>query len=50
MKFDIGNEQWVGLDELSPEEQKKLLGALFGPLEPEELKNLYNKVVRRRNK
>ena len=50
MKFDAGNEQWVGLDELCPEEQQKRLRALFGPLEPEELKNLYNKVVRRRNK
>jgi len=36
--------------ELRPEEQQKLLTALFGPLEPEELKNLWDKVVRRRNK
>jgi len=37
-------------NELCPEEQQKLLRALFGPLEPEELKNLYNKVVRRQKK
>lgn len=50
MEFDAGDEQWVVLDELSPEEQKKLLRVLFGPLEPEELKNLWDKVVRRRKK
>ena len=43
-------EQIKEPNELCPEEQQRLLKALFGPLEPEELKNLWNKVVIRRNK